>query len=173
MAPSHQHLQTAQQHLTCVGTKKDQARKAFIQTDRNSDKMFIMPNGAAKRATAMDELHHDVCAPAKDVHIVPAIKRDSLLSMSKFVDANNIAIFDKDEVNIYDANNTVVTVTRAAILRGWQCKQTKLWQVPLVKDMPNNNTQTVLCDCPPSEFLPEEPPPPEAINNVYKLKTQA
>ncbi len=120
----------------------------------------------------MDELHHGVRVPAKDVHIVPAIKRDSLLSMSKFVNANYIAIFDKDEVNIYDANNTVVTVTRVAILRGWQCKQIKLWQVPPVKDVTNNNTQTVLCNCPPSEFLPEQLPPPEAINNVYELKTQ-
>ena len=75
-----------------------------------------MPNGLIEAATAMDALHHSLRAPARDVHIVPSIKRDSLLSLSKFVDANYIAIFNKDEVNIFDANNTEVMVLRAAIL---------------------------------------------------------
>ena len=52
----------------------------------------------------MDALHHSLRAPARDVHIVPSIEHNSLISVSKFVDANYIAIFDKDEVNIFDAN---------------------------------------------------------------------
>ena len=120
----------------------------------------------------MDTLHHSLRAPARDVHIVPSIEPDSLLSVSKFVDANYIAIFDKDEVNIFNANNTEVTVTRAAILRGWQCPKTKLWRIPLVKHITNANTGTILCDRPPSEFLPNRPPPTEAVANVYELKTQ-
>ncbi len=64
----------------------------------------------------MDALQHSLRAPARDVHIVPSIERDSMLSVSKFVDANYIAIFDKDEVKIFNANNTEVTVSRAAIL---------------------------------------------------------
>jgi hypothetical protein len=75
-----------------------------------------MPNGSIEAATAMDALHHSLRAPAQDVHIVPSIERDSLLSVSKFVDANYIDFFDKDEVNIFDTNNTKVTVSRAAIL---------------------------------------------------------
>ncbi len=71
---------------------------------------------AVETATAMDEVHHELQPPAKDVHIVPAIKRNSLISITKFVDANYTAIFDKDGVNIYNANNTKITVTRAAIL---------------------------------------------------------
>ena len=34
------------------------------------------------------------------------------------------------------------------------------------------NTETVLVNKPPTEFLPQRPPPTEAIANVYKLKTQ-
>ncbi len=30
----------------------------------------------------------------------------------------------------------------------------------------------MLCDRPPTEFLPQRPPPPEAVFNVYELKTQ-
>ncbi len=110
------------------------------------DKAFRMPNGKVEEASNMDEFQHDMCHPAKDVHIMPGIERDSLLSIPKFADANYVAIFDKDEVNIYDANKTTIIISRGALLRGWRCKQTNLWQVPLIKNVQNNNTDTVLCD---------------------------
>ncbi len=102
-----------------VGTTKDRARQAFIATGRQSHKAFRMPNGSVEEATTLDTLQHRLRAPARDVHIIPSIERDSLLSVSKFIDANYIAIFDKDEVKIFDSNKTEVTVSRAAILRGW------------------------------------------------------
>ncbi len=64
----------------------------------------------------MDKLQHNVRHPAKDMHIVPGIKCDSLFSIPKFVNANYIAIFDKDKVNIYDANKISIVVSRGAIL---------------------------------------------------------
>jgi len=131
-----------------------------------------MPNGSVEEATALDALQHSLRAPARDIHIAPSIECDSLLSVSKFVDTNCIAIFDKDEVQILDANNTKITVSRVAILRGWWCPDTKLWCIPLVKHVTNANTDTILCDCPPSEFLPERPPPTEAVANVYQHKMQ-
>ncbi len=102
-----------------VGTKKDRKRNVFVATGRQSDKAFRMPNGEVEEASDMGELQHDVRHPAKDVHIVPGIERDSLLSIPKFANANYVAIFDKDEVNIYDANKTTIVVSRSAILRGW------------------------------------------------------
>jgi hypothetical protein len=125
-----------------------------------------------EEANDMDKLQHNVRHPPKDVHIVPGIKRDSLLSIPKFVNANYIAIFDKDEVHIYNANKTSILVSRGAILQGWRCKQTNLWCIPLIKNIKNNNTDTVLCDQSPTEFLPDRPPPSDAIHNVYELKTQ-
>ncbi len=70
-----------------------------------------MPNGEVEEANNMEELQHDVRHPAKDVHIVPGIECDSLLSILKFADANYVAIFDKDEANIYDANKTSIVVS--------------------------------------------------------------
>jgi hypothetical protein len=102
-----------------VGTKKDRNRKAFAPTGRKSNKAFRMPNSKVEEASDVDELHHDVRHPAKDVHIVPGIECGSLLSIPKFVNANYIAFFDKGEVNIYDANKTIITVSRSAILHGW------------------------------------------------------
>ena len=96
-----------------VATTKDRARKAFVATGKKLDKAFRMPNGEVKEASNMDKLHHNVRHPAKGMHIVPGIKRDSLLSIPKFVNANYIVIFDRDEVNIYDANIITIVVSRA------------------------------------------------------------
>ncbi len=103
-----------------VGTKKDRKRNAFIMTGRQSDKAFRMPNGEVEEASDMDKFQHKVRHPAKDVHIVPGIKRDSLFSIPKFADASYVTIFDKDEVNIYDANKSKNIVSCSAILQGWQ-----------------------------------------------------
>ena len=129
-----------------VGTKRDRKKNAFVTTERQSDKAFHMPNGDVKEVSNMDELHHDVRHPAKDVHIVPGIERDSLLSIPKFADANYVAIFDKDKININDANKTTIVISRGTIFQGWRCKNTNLWQIPLIRNVINENTATVLCD---------------------------
>jgi hypothetical protein len=94
------------------------------------------------------------------------------LSTSKFPDANYITIFDKDAVNIYDANDTTITITRGVILRGFKYPMTGMWRIPLIDLVRNNNTDTVIINCPPLEFLPARPPPANVIHNMYELKTQ-
>jgi hypothetical protein len=126
-----------------IGTTKDKCRNAFIPTGRQSIKAFHMPNGTVEVATDVDKLHHNVRHPAKDIHIIPGIKRDLLLSMEEFAGANYNAIFDKDELNIYNANNTKVTVSCSAILCGWRCMDTNLWRIPLVPHVTTNNTETI------------------------------
>jgi hypothetical protein len=69
---------------------------------------------------------HNVRQPAKDVHIIPSIESNSLLSTAKFSEAGyitvfdneevNITVLDNEEVNIYDAYNTKLIVSRGAIL---------------------------------------------------------
>ena len=94
-----------------VGTNRDRKKNTFVPTGRQSDKAFCMPNGNVEEASNMDGLHHNVRHPTKDVHIVPGIKRGSLISIPKFADANYVIIFDKDEVNIYNANKTTIVVS--------------------------------------------------------------
>ena len=77
-------------------------------------------------ATKIAEYPFNVQDPAKQLHIMPGITTNLLLSTNKFAEANYITIFDKEEVNIYDVNNTVITVMRGAILRGFKCPN-KLW----------------------------------------------
>ncbi len=83
-----------------------------------------------------------------------------------------ITVFDGKEVNIYDASNTEVIVTREAILRGWFDKTANLWHIPLLPLVQNTNTDTVLVKKPPTELLPDCLPPTEPVHNIYKLKTQ-
>ena len=88
-----------------------------------------------------------------------------------------ISIFDKDEVNIYDATNTVITVSHEAILRDWRDNTIGLWQISLVSDLQSFNTQTSLSNRCLQELLAASPPPPplanpdKTVNNVYELTT--
>jgi hypothetical protein len=72
------------------------------------------------QATEKAEYPFNVRAPANELHITPGVSQHSLLSMGKYADANYITVFDKDTVNVYDANDTIITVTRDAILWGWR-----------------------------------------------------
>ena len=155
-----------------VGTKKDSSKHAFIPTGKPSTKVFQLPDGTQTPASDIHQLHHNVRQPAKDVHIVPTIDSNSLLSTAKFATAGYITVFDSKEVNIYDANNTKVSVTREALLRGWFDKTANLWRVPLLPIVLNETTNTVLVSKTPTEYLPDRPPPIDAVHNVYELKMQ-
>jgi hypothetical protein len=150
-----------------VGTKNDPSRR----TGEQSNKRFILPSGDVIQATEIAEYPFNVRAPANEIHITPGISQHSLLSTGKYADANYITVFDKDTVNIYDANDTIITVTKDAILRGWRDTDNKLWRIPLVDVVRNPNTDTIIINRPPTEFLPDRSPTEEAIHNVYELKT--
>ena len=89
----------------------------FIAIGDKSNKIFQMPTGHTTQATEVKLLQHKVRDPARQLDIVPGIRTDSLISMAKFADADYMAVFDKDKVEIFDANNTKVEVTNGAILR--------------------------------------------------------
>jgi hypothetical protein len=137
-----------------------------------SHKQFILPDSTVIPATEIAEYPFEVRKLAKILHITPGVSQNSLLSTAKFADANYITIFNKDTVNIYNSNNTIITITKGAILQGLQDKNSNLWRIPLVHMVWNLNTNTVLLNCPPNEFLLNQPDPVEAVHSVYKLKTQ-
>jgi hypothetical protein len=77
----------------------------------------------------------------------------------------------KEDVNIYNANDTIIAVIGGAILQGWWDALTRLWCIPLMA-VRNNNTDTVIMNRPSTEFIPERPPPMDTIHNIYELKMQ-
>jgi hypothetical protein len=117
--------------------------------------------GAQAKTTTVNKLHHKICKPARSVHIVPKVQY-SPFSTSKLVEADYVAIYDKQEVNFYDATTTKIVVSEEAVLKGWQCPVTKLWHVPLVDKPDNLNTVTLLLD---------HPTQLENLNKLYEVQT--
>jgi hypothetical protein len=83
-----------------VGTALDAYKSAFIPTCKRSHKVFELPNGTKKPASKIQELQHDICQPAKNIHIVPDICKNSLISTAKIAEAGYITIFVDEEVNV-------------------------------------------------------------------------
>ncbi len=117
-------------------------------TGELSTTVFHLPDGGIAPATTRNKLLHNVREPARSVNIVPALVENSLLSTNKFAEAGYTIIYDKDEVNFYDARTTKIMVLEEAILTGWQCPHQKMWRVPLVPIVTNLNTDTLLLDHP-------------------------
>jgi hypothetical protein len=114
------------------------------------------------RATTVNKLHHKIHKPAHSVHIVPTVQH-SLLSTSKLVvEADYVAIYDKQEVNFYNAMTTKIVVSEEAVLKGWGCPVTKLWHVPLVDKPDNLNKDTILLD---------HPTQLKNLNKLYEVQT--
>ncbi len=99
-----------------VGTATD----PHIATGRTSTKMFHLPNGTHAKATELKQLIHEVRQPARDVHTVPSITENSLVSTSKCSDAGYTTVFEKDKVTIYDTLKRKLVVPRESILRRWR-----------------------------------------------------
>ena len=91
----------------------------LIQTSTQLENVFRGPIGGKNCASNIAKLEHDLQEPAKSVDMVPGLASDTLLSGSKFADADYISIYDPLEVNIYDAKTTKIIVTEKAVLKGW------------------------------------------------------
>ena len=107
----------------------------FIPTNNPSHKNFHLPTGQTTKASKEAKLHHKLREPARTVDIVPELKHNSLLSGSKFADANYVTILTPDEVLIYDGADLTIKVSSEAILRGWR-DENGLWRVPLQDNAP-------------------------------------
>ena len=62
-------------------------------------KIFQMPLGQKAQTSKQANLLQPMKEPAQTVDIVPELQQNSLLSISKFVDANNFTKLMPDEVN--------------------------------------------------------------------------
>ena len=76
------------------------------------------------------------------------------MSMNVVADAGYLTFSNKEEVKINNMHNTAFTVSRGSVLRGWRCNETELWRIPLVENLTNLNTETMIFGAPPTELLP-------------------
>ena len=128
---------------TCIQPEEEQGQSSeygqykwdvpVVQTGQKLDSIFQM----ARRDTAQGEVI--VCmhtlplrTEAATEHIVKGWM-SNLDSMSTMTRNGYIPIFQDNKVIIYDALNTTITVSRAAVLEGWYVPHKKCLSIPLVK----------------------------------------
>ena len=85
-------------------------KENYKKTGELLEKTFHMPMGDTTYTTELLEYHHKVREPVRKVDIVTGPKND-LTSTGKYRDTRYVICFDQDEVNIYDTNSTIITVT--------------------------------------------------------------
>ena len=75
-----------------------------------------------------------------------------------------IPIFDGQKVGIYDLHNTKITVSQAAVLKGWCVSREGLWRILIARGVrartANINTETVVSRVSPIKLLVADKPPP-------------
>ena len=64
----------------------------LIPTNISSGEVFTLADGTSTPASTTSKLHHKLREPARTVGTVPALKHNSLLSGTKFTDANYITV---------------------------------------------------------------------------------
>ena len=74
----------------------------FILMSEKYNKIFHMPTGTTATASVKATLHHMEREPARTVNMVPNSKHNSLMSASKFADAQHITVLTTTEVLVYD-----------------------------------------------------------------------
>jgi hypothetical protein len=119
-----------------------------IPTGIQSKVVFHLPDGTTAAASTANKLFHNVREPARSANIILTLDNNSLISTSKFVDARYTVTYNDKEVNYYKKATTKIIVSEDAVLQGWQCPRDKLWRVPLVPNVWNLNTDTILLDHP-------------------------
>ena len=66
---------------------------SFIHAGKSSPKVFHTPLGQIAKASIQAQLIHHVQEPARTVNTVPGLQNSSLLSISKFANANYVTVF--------------------------------------------------------------------------------
>ena len=117
----------------------------FIASNEPSSKVFGLPTGGSVKATQKATLDLPLKEAAREVDMVPGLAQ-TLISTGKITDAGYTAVYDKDEVNFYPANK--IHITEESVLQGYRCPRTKLWRIPLMNTVTNDNMDTILLDSP-------------------------
>ena len=75
-----------------------------------------------------------------------------------------MSVCDGDKVNIYYGRTATITVSDAAVLKGWRFPRTKLWRIPLRDQVTDLNMHALLLNGPTER---------ESIYYLYTVPTSA
>ena len=63
-------------------------------------------------------------------------------------DEGYVTVFDENEFNIYDGKKVKIVISEKAVLKGYRCKNSGLWRIPLKDSILNENMDTIIVDRP-------------------------
>ena len=96
-----------------------------------------MPTGKTTKESVKFKMRHNIRDPERTVDMFPELKNNSLISASKFMDANYTTVLILEEVLIYDGNEVKSQASGQLILTVWICKTSGMWRLPLDLFQPN------------------------------------
>ena len=145
---------------------------AFFERRYTSYKIFEMTNGHLTEATEVKLIQRELKDPTRDIHIIPGIMMNSLLSTSKCTDTNYITVLMKKRL-IYMMQLTLKLKWKMGkFSEGGDAKTQDYGEYHFVKNVLDSNLETVIVNKLPTELLRNRPPPTKAVHNMCKLKTQ-
>ena len=115
----------------------------LIITNKYYEKGFHTPNGTISKASKLAKIEHRLQEPDQQIDMVPDLVYHTLLSASKFENADYISIYDGREVNIHYGQNTKIVIPETEVLKGWRFPVTRLWQITLKANITNLNKETL------------------------------
>ena len=118
------------------------ASKTFVNSGEGlhltglSDKVDITAGGTKLKATNTGLLSTRALSKgAREAIIVPGMSQPALMSVSTLANNGYTTVFlpGNDGVNVFRANDVVISSTEPPALQGWQDKR-GLWMVPIIDD---------------------------------------
>ena len=93
------------------------------------------------------------------MNVTPGV-HTSLISVCQMADEGYVTAFDENECNIYDRKKVKIVISEKAVLKGYRCKNSGVWRIPLKNTIFKKNMDTIIID---------RPIPGEAISHIFEL----
>ena len=116
----------------------------FTETKHMYTKIFALADGHPTTATNIVMMYHKVRELARTVNMAPSLANQYLLSRGKFSEAGYVSVRNGEKINIYDGHTAKITVSKKAVLKGWQCPRTILWRISLQCQVTDINLHTLI-----------------------------
>ena len=99
-------------------------------TGEISKRIFILPDGHTLKATDKLTLRHKLRQGALEINVTPGV-HTSFISVCQLADEGYVTVFDENKCNIYDKKKVKFVISEKAGLKGYRCKKSGLWRIPL------------------------------------------
>ena len=93
------------------------------------------------------------------MNVTPGVHM-SLISVCHMADDGYVTVFDENECNIHDGKKVKIIISEKSVLKGYRCKNSGLWRIPLKDTILNENMDTIII---------YQSNPGESISHIFEL----